>query len=138
MQIALLLVEAAHSGIPTVFQAVSNSSARITLMKTFIFAACFFCTTFAFAQNGTVLNSTPAPFDESGHPQTAMQHPMAQETSLLMTSAYSYAKGEVPLSELASPIYETPLGDIARDLKREHEKTPKAVRVFEKVGTPRP
>lgn len=101
-------------------------------MKIFIFVACFFCATFAFAQNGTVLSSTPAPFEESGHPQMATQHAMAQETSLLTTSAYSYAKGEVPLSELASPIYETPLGDIARTLKKEHEKAPKAVRVFDK------
>jgi hypothetical protein len=100
-------------------------------MKTFIFAACFLCATCAFTQTATVLSSTAQPFEESGHPEMASQHAMAQETTLL-SSSFSYAKGELPLSDFASPLHETPLGDIARALKKEHEKAPKAVRVFDK------
>lgn len=56
---------------------------------------------------------------------------MAEESSLLSLPSYSYAKGEVPLAELGSPIYQTPLGDIARVARKEHAFLPKAVKVFE-------
>ena len=101
-------------------------------MKIFFFVACFFFTTCAFAQTGTVLQSTVQPFEESGHPQMATQHAMAQESNLLITSSFTYAKGELPLSDFAEPKYETPLGDVARALRKEHEKAPKAVIVLDK------
>src|ERR1700678_2906310 len=104
-------------------------------MKTSIFVVlcmCFFCATAAFAQQGTVLNPTVQPYQPPDHPQHASVQPMGQETSLLYTSSYSYAKGEVPLADLASPIYHTPLGDIAREYRKEHANAPKAVMTLEK------
>jgi hypothetical protein len=68
------------------------------------------------------------------HPQRASQHTMGQEMTLLETSTYTYAKGEVPLSELGSVEYETPLGDVARALRKERalHASAKPVKVFEK------
>lgn len=96
-----------------------------------IFTIFFFCATAAFAQTGTVLMNTPQPYQPPDHPQHASQHSMAEESSLLSLSSYSYGKGEVPLADLASPIYEIPLGDLARTAKKEHASLPKAVKVFE-------
>jgi hypothetical protein len=101
-------------------------------MKTLIFVACFFCATFAFSQTASVVVANPQPLEMSGHTEHASQHAMGQESSLLMQSSYSYAKGEVPLADLASPIYETPLGDVARAYRKEHANAPKAVKVLEK------
>lgn len=99
-------------------------------MKTTIFAFCFLCATAAFGQNASVSSQAqPVQFQE--HPQHATERPMAQETSLLSHSPYTYEKGEVPLAELASPIYYTPLGDLARDAKKEHVTVRKATKIFE-------
>jgi hypothetical protein len=102
-------------------------------MKTIICTLCFLCGTTAFSQNGGVLNSTAQPVVMDGHVQHASEHAMAQESSLLSTSSYSYAKGEVPLADLASPIYEVPLGDIARAYRKERatEPAPKPAKVME-------
>jgi hypothetical protein len=106
-------------------------------MKTILCAVCFVCclsVTSALSQTATVLSSLSAPMQMADHTQHASQHAMGQETSLLDTSVYTYAKGEVPLAELGSIPYETPLGDVARALKKERamNKAPKAVVVFEK------
>lgn len=101
-------------------------------MRTTIFALCFLCATgAAYGQSASVLSNNPQPLQMAGHAEHAAQHAMAQETSLIGGSAYSYAKGEVPLAELGSPIYYTPLGDLAREAKKEHASDPKAVKVFE-------
>ena len=102
-------------------------------MKTTIIVLCFLCATAAFAQNAPVLSGTAAPIQMAEHPWHASQHSMAPETSLLGTvSPYTYAKGEVPLSELGSLPYETPLGDVARAYRKEHGDSPKATIVLEK------
>lgn len=101
-------------------------------MKTTIFALCFLCVTAAaFAQNAPVLSNLSQPVQFVDHAQHATEHPMAQETSLFGASPYSYAQGEVPLAELGSPIYHTPLGDLAREARKEHSTAPKAVKVLE-------
>lgn len=87
----------------------------------------------AFAQNGAVLNGNVQPFQVMDHAAHASQHPMAQESTLLDTSTYTYAHGEVPLAELGSISYQTPLGDIARAYKKEHAAMAvKATKVIEK------
>lgn len=89
-------------------------------MKTVCCIFFFLCTTAAFAQTAAVLSNNPQPMIMQDHAQHASQHSLATETSLLDTSVYSYAKGEVPLSDLGSITYETPLGDIARAFRKEH------------------
>ena len=101
-------------------------------MKSSLFAFLLLCGTAAFAQNGSVLVNNPQPFmPPDDRPQHASEHPMGTETSLLSASTISYAKGEVPLAELASPMYHTPLGDIAREYRKEHAMLPKATRISE-------
>jgi hypothetical protein len=93
---------------------------------------CFLCAGSALAQSAPVLSNTPQPLQMTEHPQHADEHDMRPEMTLLGSSShYTYAQGEVPLAELASPIYHTPLGDIARDYRKEHSTAPKAVKVLE-------
>jgi len=104
-------------------------------MKTTIFVLCFLCflcAASAFGQSAPVLTNNPAPMVMTDHPQHASEHAMAQETSLLSSSPYGYAKGEVPLAELGSIEYQTPLGDVARAYRKEHITAAKAVKVLEK------
>jgi hypothetical protein len=102
-------------------------------MKITIFALCFLCATAAaFGQTASVQSSNPQPLQMSEHPQHASQHAMAQESSLLDGSAYSYAQGEQPVVDFGTLPRETPLGDIARAYRKEHSAVPKAVRVLEK------
>jgi hypothetical protein len=103
-------------------------------MKTTIVAFCFLCATAAFAQNAPLLSGTAAPMQMFEHPAHASEHSMAPETSLLggSLSPYTFAKGEVPLAELGSLPYETPLGDVARAYRKEHGEAPKAAKVLEK------
>jgi hypothetical protein len=104
-------------------------------MKATIFALClfcFFCAASAFGQNAPVMSNNPQPVIMADHPQHAMEHAMATETSLLSSSPYGYAKGEVPLAELGSIPYQTPLGDVARAYRKEHITAAKAVKSLEK------
>jgi hypothetical protein len=97
-----------------------------------LFSVCLFCASSAHAQLAPVLQNTPAPIHMIEHTEHAAPHAMAQENNLLGSSYYSWAKGEVPLAELASPIYETPLGDVARAYRKQHALEPKAVMTLEK------
>jgi len=102
-------------------------------MKTIFCIFFFLCATAVFAQNAPVLSNNPQPMIMSDHAQHASQHSMAAETSLLDASTYSYAKGEVPLSDLGSIQYETPLGDVARAFRKAHAAMlAKPVKVLEK------
>ncbi len=104
-------------------------------MKSIICTLCFLCgTTAVFSQTASILSPVAQPLQMSDHPQHASQHSMAQESSLLSTSAYGYAQGEVPLAELGTLPYETPLGDIARSFRKERAASnpPKAIKVLEK------
>ena len=93
---------------------------------------CLLCMGSALGQTAPVLSNTAQPLQMSDHAQHADEHSMRPETSLLGSSShYTYAQGEVPLAELASPIYHTPLGDIARDFRKEHSLAPKAVLTLE-------
>jgi hypothetical protein len=93
---------------------------------------CFLSATSAFAQSAPVLSNIPAPIQMPDHPQHASEHAMALESSLFgSNSPYTYAQGEVALADLVSPVYHTPLGDIARANKKEHATAPKAIRVLE-------
>jgi hypothetical protein len=99
-------------------------------MKATIFALCFLCVTAAaFGQNASVTMNNPQPISmPDDRPQHAVEHAMAPESSLLTSGSISWAKGEVPLAELASPMYHTPLGDIARAYRKEHATLPKAAK----------
>jgi len=97
-----------------------------------LFFLCVLCASSANAQNAAVLSNNPQPIHVPDHPQTASEHQIAHESTLLSVTPYGYAQGEVPLAEVGSLPYQTPLGDIARAYKKEHALAPKAVMVLEK------
>ena len=102
-------------------------------MKTTIFvlalALCFLCATAAFGQTASVLTNNPQQLVVPDHPLHASEHAMAQESSLLGSSAYSYAQGERPLWEFGSVKQEVSLGEVARAYRNGHVIERKASRV---------
>jgi hypothetical protein len=101
-------------------------------MKTTLFLLCFFCASTAFAQNASVIQSRAVPFQIPDNPQHASQHDLATEQSLLPSSAYSYAKGEIPLWELGTLPEPVSLGAFARAYRQEHAAARKSGTTFEK------
>lgn len=101
-------------------------------MRITIFALCFLCATAAFSQTAGVLSNVAQPLQMADHPQHAAERAIARESSLLSSSPYGYAQGEVPLAELGSIQYQTPLGDVARAFRKERSTTTaKAAKVSE-------
>jgi len=103
-------------------------------MKTTLFLMCLLCATAALGQasaGGSVLNSEPRVMSMPSHHQRATQRPVGQQQDLLEKSHVSYARGEKPLSEAAPLAYAMPLGDAARQLRKQHETAKKATRVLE-------
>ena len=96
-------------------------------MKTLLCALFLLCTSAAFAQTVSgAISSQVSVFQMPSHPQHAAYVPLGREQSLSEHCAYTYAKGERPLWEFAPLKEEVPLGDVARALKEDHQKTPKA------------
>jgi len=101
-------------------------------MKITLIALCLLCATAAFGQSAGILVNNPQPTVFTDHPLHATQHAMAVVSSLLGSSAYSYAQGERPLWEFG-PVkpQEVPLGDVARAYRQGHVLDKKAARVFD-------
>ena len=98
------------------------------MMKSMLCALFLLSTAAAFAQSagGSVLSSQVSVLELPSHPQRANYVSMAREQTLSQNSTYSYAKGERPMWEFAPHSDNIPLGDIARALKQDHAKAPKA------------
>lgn len=98
-------------------------------MKTSLLFAIFLaCATAAFGQSQAVLSNQLVIGD---HPEHAQRAPMAREQNLWGSeSPYTFAKGELPLSEFARASAAVPLGDVARDYRKEHASMKKAVIVW--------
>jgi len=104
------------------------------MKTTFVVLAfvCILCGAPALGQSAPVLSNIPSPIQMTDHPMHAAEHDMRQEVSLLSSnSPYTYAQGEVPLAELGSPTYQVPLGEVARENRREHATAAKAIKVLE-------
>jgi hypothetical protein len=104
-------------------------------MKTAIAASLFLLfATMVFGQSvGTVLVAPNAPsFQISEHPTRAISAPMPAEQNLLGTNSLTSSSGEMPLWEAPSMSHEAPLGDTARELKKQHEAAPRARLTLEK------
>ena len=98
-------------------------------MKITVFALCFMCATAAFGQMSALSNQAQ-PLVMPDHPLRASHHSMADEQTLLATCGFNYAQGERPLWEFATPHASVPLGDLARELKKEHLTAKKAGKVL--------
>ena len=107
-------------------------SLLVTLLLTFTFLA----VPAALGQNVGSISSQVQPVYVPDHPQHATQHAMAAEHSLVgSTEAYSYAQGERPLWEFGPFSEPTPLGDVAREVRKEKLTAKKATIIFEKQGS---
>lgn len=105
-------------------------SFSILVLGTFIF-----CAASAFGQvNMGSMNSAPVEgFQMPDHSQVAARLGMGVERDLLEGSVSISAKGEMPLweaMEMMPAAYVTPLGDSAREIRKEHALAAKAVIVW--------
>jgi hypothetical protein len=96
---------------------------KVTIVALFLMVSA----SLAFGQSGgAVLNAQPSLLTLPSHPAQATYKSLALERVLTEKSAYTFAHGERPLWEVAPVSEEVPLGDIARALRDEHLKAPKA------------
>lgn len=97
-----------------------------------LLVVCVGSTAFLHAQNiaSSMANSRPQLLILPDTPQQAMQMPMAVEHSLFEHGGSMSARGERPLWEVMPAVPHTPLGDIAREFRKQHESAPKAVVVW--------
>jgi hypothetical protein len=103
-------------------------------MKTTLCVLFLLFTTAAFGQaagNTWALDSQPQVVHIPSHEQTATQQPMGQELNLLGSSQYLSAHGERPLWEVAQKRVEVSLGEVARNLRKQHESAKKADKCYE-------
>lgn len=86
----------------------------------------------ASAQNigASPANARPQMLVLGDNPEHAYQTPMASGQDLLEHGGSVSAHGERPLWEVMPETQKRPLGDIARELKLEHESARKAVIVW--------
>jgi|SRR5579859_7911486 len=107
-------------------------------MKNILLVVMVVCAASACFGQAAAISSQPSPIQMTSHPQTAAQHSLAPEQSLVGggPSTYAYAQGERPLWEFGpfSPP-PVPLGDVARAVRKEKAAAKKAEFVFEKQGS---
>ena len=92
---------------------------------------CLLSASAAFGQNYVgYLNSEPQVYHAPDHPAHASYAPIAQETFVGGGGSISIATGEKPASDFpqAAPM---PLGDAAREIKKQHAQLKKARKVWE-------
>ena len=102
-------------------------------MKTFfLWVVCGLCATSAMAQVGGAMTSAPttSPFAVTGHIQRASQTAMASTQNVIGHYSTMSAKGERPLWEFMSVPTEVPLGDVAREVRKQREDAKKSAVVW--------
>ena len=102
-------------------------------MKTFslLVVVCLVSAASAGAQVNAVAMSAPMQgLSFSEHALHASPSALATEQSLIGHSAAGYAQGERPLWEVMPLAPETPLGDLARSARKDHEGAKKAVKIW--------
>jgi len=98
-------------------------------MKNTLFALCLLFATAAFGQSYPSMNSTTVFGD---HPYHAAARAMTVPTSILGGQDVIVGEGEVPLADIPMPeVRETPLGDVARQVRQERLYAKKAQKVWE-------
>jgi hypothetical protein len=99
-------------------------------MKTAIFLGFLFVATAGFGQAG-VLGGRAQQLVLEEHPERAEQHEMRRQENLLEHSQFSYEKGERPLWEFGAGPAPRPLGDVAREFRKQHALLKKADIIWE-------
>jgi len=102
------------------------------MKKTLLVLSVFVLTTAAFAQYGGGVgytSSEPQVFHAPEHPQHAAFATMRSETSIYPGTSYVSAQGDRPASDFPQAASAS-LGDIARELKKQHEQVKKSAIVW--------
>ena len=100
-------------------------------MKKTLLVICLLSATAAFGQYyGGSMNSQPQFYEPPSHPAHASYAPLAQETNIITGNNFTYAQGERPASDFPQQAA-VPLGDAARELKKQHETVKRARFVWE-------
>ena len=68
------------------------------------------------------------------HSLRAWRHVLGSEQDLREIGGITMAQGELPAWEVYSPAERTPLGDVARDYRKEHAAAKQARIVWEQIG----
>ena len=89
------------------------------------------CATAAFGQyGGSVLNNQPVITEFASHVEHASVQSLATPQYILGSSASISARGVTPLWEFPVTSEEVSLGEVARQLRKQHELAKKAQRVM--------
>ena len=97
-------------------------------MKTTLFVLCLLCASIAYGQSTPSMSALEFP----SHGERATAVPMASGNDLLGGYGVVIAHGEMPLADVPlPPKHETPLGDIARQARKEHLTARKAEKIWE-------
>jgi hypothetical protein len=95
-------------------------------MKKILFVLLLLSTSAAFGQYGANhIDSQPQIVHIPDHPEHASYAPMAGEHSILGGGNFAFGQGERPASDFPQ-MAAVPLGDVARELKRQHARVKKA------------
>ncbi|HTZ84241.1 MAG TPA: hypothetical protein VMB66_13670 [Candidatus Acidoferrales bacterium] len=89
----------------------------------------------AFGQATVGVSAQPQIVQFAEHPLHAEPHDMATETPIAGGGSYSYAQGEQPLWQFGPVSEAKPLGDVARELRKQKLVAKRAEIVFEKQGS---
>jgi len=98
-------------------------------MKTTLVVLCLFVAAAAFGQSGGYRSAQGLIYAPPDHPQHASYSAIATEQSVLGGSGYTLAQGDRPASDFPQKL-QPPLGDMARELRKEHEHAKKALFVW--------
>jgi hypothetical protein len=102
-------------------------------MRTFFFLAVmclFYVAAFGQTIGSSPVNIQPQMLVIADHPEHASETGMAQSHDLREHSGSTSAQGERPLWEFMKSKPVTPLGDLARDIRKEHATAKKATRIW--------
>ncbi len=100
------------------------------MKKTLLVLSLFVLTTAAFAQySGGYVSSEPQIFHSPEHPAHASFAPIKTEVSIYPGTSYISAQGDRPASDFPQAA-SVSLGDIARELKKEHALVKKSTTVW--------
>jgi hypothetical protein len=102
-------------------------------MKTVLFVMFVLCASSAFGQAAASasVSAQPTIYSFESHAEHASRQPLAKEQDLNGGVVFTYAQGERPLWEFATPTHEVPLGDSARMLRQEHSTAKKAAKCWQ-------
>ena len=101
-------------------------------MTLLIFCFCLLLTTAAFGQYyGNGRSVEPQLYQPPDHPSHASYSSLGMEHSIVGWTTYAMATGDRPASDFPQAA-QASLGDVARELRKQHEHARKAVIVWEK------